>query len=309
MLACFTCLLVAYGPLGLLLRGHAETAALKYNSSFQLFFDKGLRGVMLYLSIAGILLYRQRALSSTRLWLLLFIAFAGNFPLALPRYLAFTMYVSWLLAAGFLWMQRRQHFTLIVLSLLLLAGPLVTVTRYAGVDMAARLHQPLAIFKKSYLTSDFDAYSSLCRAMQYNELHGSTSGRQLGGVLLFFIPRSAWPDKPIGSGAFIFTGLGADFKNVSCTYLAEGYINWGLTGSGLFTLLLALLITRYDNWYQSHEAAFSSYRTMFYFIFGGMLLFILRGDLLSSFAFTCGLFFSGWLVHCLFMGQVFIKKR
>ncbi len=309
MLACLACLFFAYGPKGLLLRGHAEAAAMQYNSAFQLLFDKGLRGVMLYLSIAAILLYRQKALSGAVLGFLLAIAFMGNFPLALPRYLAFTIYLSWLLAAGFCWMQKRHLFTMLILSLLLLAGPIMDVTRYAGIDMQERIQSPAELFKKSYLTSDFDAYSSLCRVMQFTQAHGATHGRQLSGVVLFFIPRSIWPGKPIGSGAFIFTDLGAEFKNVSCTYLAEGYINWGLLGSLLFTLALTVLITRYDSYYSTHTGALACYKTIFYFVLCGMLLFLLRGDLLSSFAYTFGLLFSGWLTHRIIMGRIFIKKN
>lgn len=310
MLVCCACLVMAYGPKGLLLRGHAEAAALHYNSAFQLLFDKGLRGIMLYLALAAILLYRQKALSGSTLTLLLSVDFIGNFPLALPRYLAFTIYLSWLLAAGFRWMERRHVFTVMILSLLLLAGPVVDVTRYAGIDMQRRMQSPTALFKKSYLTSDFDAYSSLCRAMQFTDEQGITRGRQLGGVLFFFIPRTIWPGKPVGSGAFLFTNLGADFfKNVSCTFLAEGYINFGLVGSLLFTLLITVLITRYDAYYRSRSEALACYRTIFYFIFCGMLLFLLRGDLLSSFAYTCGLLVSGWLTHRFITGALLITKK
>ncbi len=305
MVVSLLCLLIAYGAKGLLLRGHAETASLQYNSAFQLLFDKGLRGLMLYLSVAAILLYRQRSISGGLLALILLTAFAGNFPLALPRYLAFTIYLSWVLAAGFRWMKRRYLFTGMILALLLLAGPVVDVTRYAGSDMAARMRSPAALFRKSYLTSDFDAYSSLCRVMQYVHIHGSTGGRQLGGVALFFVPRNLWPAKPIGSGAYLFTMLGYEFKNVSCTYLAEGYINFGIAGSLLFTLIIALIIRFYDAYYRRYSVETTSYKTIFYFVLCGMLLFLLRGDLLSSFAYTCGLLVSGWAAHRLLMARIF----
>jgi hypothetical protein len=304
MVACFSCLLIAYDIKGLLLRGHAEAAALRYSSAFQLFFDKGLRGIMLYLSLAGILLYRQQKLGGALLTLLLSIAFIANFPLALPRYLAFTIYLSWVLAAQFRWMQRRYVFTVLILALLLLAGPVVDVTRYAGKDMEQRIQSPAALFRKSYLTSDFDAYSSLCRVIQYVQHNGTTMGRQLKGVLLFFVPRSLWPGKPVGSGAHVFTALGFEFKNVSCTYLAEGYINFGLVGSLLFTLGMALIIRWYDGWYRRRPTSFTSYKTIFYFVLCGMLLFVLRGDLMSSFAYTCGLLVSGWMVHQLLMARI-----
>ena len=222
-------------------------------------------------------------------------AVAFNFPFALPRYLAFTIYLSWLLVAGFPWL-RKHVFEVGIIMVLLLAGPLVDVTRYAGKDMMLRLEHPVALFRKAYLTSDFDAYSSLCRTMQYVSVHGSTHGRQLKGVALFFVPRKVWPQKPVGSGAYLFGQLGFDFKNVACTYLAEGYINYGWMGSLLFTAVMAIVITRWDrSFWRSRDPLF--YVHIFYFAACGMLLFILRGDLLSSFAYTAGLFASGWLLH------------
>lgn len=298
LLVCGTCLIVAYGWKGLFLRGYFETRSHDYDPTLQLLLDKIVRGIIVYLSLAAILLRRRQQISGRLCTAVLVIAFLLTFPLAVPRYLAFTLYLSWLLASGKGWIDRRHSFVLIILGILLLAAPVVDVTRYAGIDMNIRLQRPAALFEKAYFATDYDAYSSLCRTIQYTDTAGSTHGRQLAGVLLFFVPRGLWPGKPIGSGAYLFTQLNFDFKNVSCTYLAEGYINFGLAGSLLFTLLMAACITGYDTWFRRRTATGCfSYAYLFYFVSVGMLLFILRGDLLSSAAFTCGLWGSGWLLH------------
>jgi hypothetical protein len=298
LLLCGAALFTAYGWQGLFLRGYLDTRAHYYNPTFQLLFDKGIRGIVLYLSLMTIILYRQGRVSVFFMLGMLLPAFVLNFPLAIPRYLAFTVYMSWLLAAQWKWMERGKVFVLGILSVLLLAGPLVGVTRYAGIDMGNRIKHPSAIFEQAYLTADYDAYSSLCRTIYYVDTAGSTQGRQLGGVALFFVPRKVWPQKPIGSGAFLFTELGFDFKNVSCTWLAEGYINFGLAGSILFTIIMAIGIACYDHaFWTNRQIGNNHYLYIFYFIFTGMLMFILRGDLLSSFAYTCGLFFSGLILH------------
>lgn len=298
LLICGACLIAAYGWKGLFLRGYFETRSHDYDPTLQLLLDKIVRGIIVYLSLAAILLRRRQQISGRLCTAVLIMAFLLTFPLAVPRYLAFTLYLSWLLASGRGWIERRYSFVLIILGILLLAAPVVDVTRYAGIDMNIRLQRPAALFEKAYFATDYDAYSSLCRTIQYTDTAGSTHGRQLAGVLLFFVPRSIWPGKPIGSGAYLFTQLNFEFKNVSCTYLAEGYINFGLAGSLLFTLLMAASITAYDTWFRRHSAtAGFSYAYLFYFVSVGMLLFVLRGDLLSSFAFTCGLFGSGWLLH------------
>jgi hypothetical protein len=76
---------------------------------------------------------------------------------------------------------------------------------------------------------------------------------------------------------------------VACTFLAEGYINFGIIGSILFAAVIALVIARYDGWYwrRGGRIRFTLPR-LFYFVAIGMLFFILRGDLLSSFAYTVG---------------------
>lgn len=298
LLLCGAGLFAAYGWRGLFLRGYLETRAHDFNPTLQLFFDKGVRGIILYISLVAIILYRQARFSFILMAGMLAMAFILNFPLAIPRYLAFTVYMSWLLAAQWKWMERGRVFVLGILTVLLLAGPLVGVTRYAGIDMGNRIKHPSAIFEQAYLTADYDAYSSFCRTIYYVDTAGSTHGKQLGGVALFFVPRKLWPQKPIGSGAFLFTELNFDFKNVSCTWLAEGYINFGLAGSILFTIFMAIGISCYDYaFWRKKLMNNNNYFHIFYFVFTGMLMFVLRGDLLSSFAYTCGLFFSGYVLH------------
>ena len=307
MLLCGIALLFVYGINGLFLRGYQEAISHRYNSTFQLLFDKGIRGILLYLSVSAIFLYRQKHIGKFFLTGILIFAFLLNFPLAIPRYLALTFYLSWLLASGWRWLYRGHAFIFFILGVLLLAAPLADVARYAGKDMITRIEHPVALFKKAYLVTDYDAYSSLCRTIQFVEQSGNTHGRQLEGVLLFFVPRNAWPDKPIGSGALLFTRLNFEFKNVSCTYLAEGYINFGLAGSLLFVFIIALFIARYDRFYWDGKNVPGDYTRIFYLVATGMILFVLRGDLLSSFAFSCGLFFSGLVLHRLLITQK-IKK-
>jgi hypothetical protein len=297
MLTCGAALTIAFGYKGLFLRGHMEARLWQYGTTFQLLFDKGLRGTMLWCCVAAIVLHRQHKLGRNHLWLILSLGFLFNFPLALPRYLTLTIYLSWALAAGLEIFKRRHAFSIVLLPLFMLVAPLLSVTRYAGADMWERMKRPDLIFQKAVILTDYDAWSSLCRVMQYTETHGITNGRQLMGVALFFVPRSVWPSKPIGSGAFLFNELNLGFNNVACTYLAEGYINFGILGSLFFAVLMALLVARYDGWYwrRGGRLRFTLPR-LFYFVAIGMLFFVLRGDLLSSFAYSVGfaVIFTFW---------------
>jgi len=92
-------------------------------------------------------------------------------------------------------------------------------------------------------------------AIKYSEIESITYGRQLVGALLFFVPRSIWPNKPVGSGHFVaenmlMTRYSFWFTNISMPFPGEGYINFGILGIILFAFILALVSKITDNWYQ-----------------------------------------------------------
>ena len=122
-----------------------------------------------------------------------------------------------------------------------------------------------------------------------------TWGQQLLGTLFFFVPRSIWLSKPVGSGHFLITQMKGDFANVSMPYFAEGYINFGLIGIIIFTMMLAYLTGRLDGkfWTPSKKKC---PQDGYYLILCGAIMFIMRGDLMSSGAYTLGTLLSYWLV-------------
>ncbi len=125
-----------------------------------------------------------------------------------------------------------------------------------------------------------------------------TYGRQLLGVLLFFVPRSLWPNKPIGSGYFLTEQNGASFNNVSMPYFSEGFINFGWFGVLLFTVVLAWFTAKIDIAFWNAKAKGSrSYKLGYYLILLGAVIFIMRGDLMSSFSYTLGTLFSYWIAY------------
>lgn len=119
-----------------------------------------------------------------------------------------------------------------------------------------------------------------------------TYGYQLLGPLFFYIPRSWWPNKPIGSGSMLVDANHGFFHNVSMPYFGEGYINFGAIGVVIFVIFLAWLCAKLDVVYWLKWKNSSSYKIGYYLIFMGALVFILRGDLLSSAAYTIGIMIS-----------------
>jgi hypothetical protein len=143
-----------------------------------------------------------------------------------------------------------------------------------------------------FLKADFDSYYNFAIIFSENIV---TYGRQLLGVVFFWIPRSVWSNKPVGSGSYIADQLGFEFSNISANFFAEGYINFGLIGILLFAIVLAVLTSFMDakNFFDKSKSIFF---TMMYLLFIGLLFFILRGDLLSSFAYTIGYSTSVFIV-------------
>lgn len=272
------------------------------NSVLQLLFQYGLRGAMLYCCLMAVYSYRQGKLSGRKLLVMLILALIANFPLSMSRYLAGTFYLSillWWLPKKYL---KPPSFALILMSVILLAAPLLNATRLQTFTLSEGEKRDFSFLLKTSYTGDYDAYAMLCRTLQYTDSLGNTGGHQLAGVVLFFVPRSMWPNKAVGSGSRVYDVMVPredHWNNVSCPLLAEGYVNFGIAGSILFTVLLATVLFFYDRhfWQWKKNSGNISFLILFYPVAIGILLLWLRGDLLSAFAYTTGLFVSGWLVH------------
>lgn len=209
-----------------------------------------------------------------------------NFPTGLARLTVAALYIPLILYL-FPILRKKNIFSVLIIVSLLVIFPLLNSFRNAsdGISLGLNFDQ----FKELH----FDAYSMFMRVLSDDVV---TYGHQLLGVLLFWVPRSIWPSKPIGSGAYVATLNGEDFTNVSMPYFAEGYINFGLIGAILFTIFLGYISSKVDaKYWISNKISFDSF---VYYLILGLTMFIMRGDLLSSFAFTCGFVF----------GYYFIKK-
>lgn len=95
--------------------------------------------------------------------------------------------------------------------------------------------------------------------------------------------------KPMGSGFYVAETTHLSFNNISMPYFGEGYINWGYLGVVLFAIVLAYVLAKLDKkyWTYTHYQG-KTINKIKYFMLLGLLMFILRGDLLSSFAYTIG---------------------
>ena len=137
-----------------------------------------------------------------------------------------------------------------------------------------------------FFLQHFDAYENFASAVDANFV---SYGSQLFGSLLFFVPRSIWPDKPLGSGYVLAQELVYTWSNISMPFLGEGYVNFGFFGVFIFAAFLGFTLGNLDRKMAVRTKSENefSYRTAVYFFLLSALFFLLRGDLLSSFAFLC----------------------
>ena len=113
-----------------------------------------------------------------------------------------------------------------------------------------------------------------------------TYGKQLFGAIFFFIPRSFWEGKPIGSGRLLAEENSLVWLNASANLYTEGYVNFGYFGVVLVALILGWVCAKLDvafryQFAQMTEKQSAVYTPLFLILIGSVFLF-LRGDLLTA---------------------------
>ena len=267
------------------------------SSAVELIVESLIPAFMAYVvaeSAQNFITKKENAVRFIVLFVCLLVCF---FPTVIPRYKVAVIY-GVIFITIFPWINKGSRFLWIFIFGLFFVFPLMHAIR--NVISFENIQNLIGReFLESYTDGNYDAWRMLVSAIRYNELQGITYGRQLLGVLLFFLPSSIWSSKPIGSGAFLIkTELGNDaFSNVSCPFIAEGYLNFGIVGIVVFAVVIGLVITKLDEKYWANmgsgdrKCSFSPYLFLVF-----MLFFMLRGDLLSGFAYVCGFVVTGFLL-------------
>lgn len=281
-------------------RNLADAAPRISDSSLQLLTDKALKGIVLCYSLLCMHLYRQKKISSAHLGIILSAAVLTNFPTAIPRYWLATFYAGAIITLFFsAFIKRRRLFDTLFITGLAILFPLLTLARLKKDLLMSRLSHPRLFFGQltdSFCGQDFDAYASLQHTLQYVQHSGLLWGRQMMTTLLFFIPRRAWPGKSVGSGSIVTPPRpGSDFTNFSSPLFAEGFLDFHIIGALGISALCAWIWGRYDRYYW--HAQQGGFLKMVYPAYLAMAFFTLRGDLLSSFAYTAGLAAAAWIFY------------
>jgi hypothetical protein len=251
-------------------------------------------------------------------WLAVALALGGvalNLPISVPRYYAF---MTLGVVMFFLFRQRKWRLSPYIGIMFLTSGLfgsfLVNTFRSASsaAELVERFQDIKAIDTDHFYYGDLDAYEMLTYGIAYVEDNQVSWGRGLLGAMLFWIPRSLWSSKPISTGNL----LGAEYinlteatanVNLSAPLVVEGYINFGIFGILGIGISSGWLLGRLS---QSSFNADSFVRSdVILAPLMGLWLFVLRGSLMSAFAYTVGIVLAGGLTSFLLFRSKIAFRR
>ncbi len=279
-----------------LLKKSAIVEGISYgsDSSSSLLIDKVLVSFCCFSTLISIFMstkhtYKKYALLNVICLIL------SYFPTNISRNVAAAVYGS-LLIVSFNKLKRNRVFIVGFIFSFLIIFPFMDNFRYndiGTVDIGSSLLRAVKNIPTVWTQGHYDAYTTFTMTLDKVENSGISWGYQLIGVLLFFVPRSIWPSKPVGSGSYMAKELGI-FPNISCSLPGEAYINFGIIGIILFGIIFGAVSGFMDSLYWDEEKISLRLETL-YPVVMLMFFFMCRGDLLSSFAYTVA-FIATWFV-------------
>lgn len=201
--------------------------------------------------------------------ILLLLMLLTNAPTGMPRFAVAAFYIP----VAFLYLKslkKRHNFAFLMVIAIVVIFPFLNTFRAAAEGRLISLDM--------FVSAHFDSYQMFMRVVSTDFI---TYGRQLLGVIFFFVPRSLWPDKPIGSGYLVAHENGYFFDNLSMNFFGEGYINFGLIGVILFAFFLGYVNARMDRKYWKEAGSSIPLFSLIFFEATGMEFAIMRGALLN----------------------------
>ena len=219
------------------------------------------------------------------------------FPTAMSRYAAGSIYCC--LCLTLFPSLRKKHRIIVILLLgMVVLFPVLGLYRHKSFSEVSftDIKNQISNMTDYFVSGNYDAYQMIIAATRLVDYAGYSYGYQLLGALLFFVPRQFWPTKPVGTGAYIAQTLGWQFSNVSCPYISEAYVNFGVPGIILLAVFLGYIVNRTDNTYWYGDKTSFSFINLIYFYVVPYFLFACRGDMMSTFAYFCANMFVAFVI-------------
>ncbi|MBC7632273.1 O-antigen polymerase [Aeromicrobium sp.] len=197
-------------------------------------------GALAQLARTGQTLRQRRAARNGLIVAVVVILLIVN-PVASARYTFGTVAFALAVYAGAMINRHRTRITLVAtIFAFLFVFPLADAFRGSQVQSSRNG------FYGEYVSADYDAFWQVANAFSY-WLDGLVVPlNQLLGSLLFWVPRSIWPGKPVDTGILLAQYRGYFFDNLSAPLWAEAIVNGGVIGLIVAFLLLGIALRWMD---------------------------------------------------------------
>lgn len=209
-------------------------------------------------------------------------------PVATARVWFGTVVLSPLLYLALIRVRRAWQFAPVALvSAWLVVFPWVASFRDVSTLPDVRSTGSTAVERELVASGNFDGFQQVLNTIKFTEQHGYCYGRQALGAMLFWVPRTAWPDKPLATGAIVGKAQWYDSLNLSAPLWAEAYMDFGLCGVFLVFCAYGLLVRTLDVLSAHCRDDSASMWTIGVSTFAAYQGFVLRGSLNSAVAYFC----------------------
>jgi hypothetical protein len=135
-------------------------------------------------------------------------------------------------------------------------------------------------FKRLPGDYNFDSFQVISLTTIYCEKNGYSFGKQLLLPMFFWVPRSIWPSKPIGTSDMVASSFDLPNLNISAPFWTEAYVNFGVVGIFFFFFFLGIFALYVDSILSSK--VITTNRLIFTSFFAANMIILLRGDLTTG---------------------------
>lgn len=276
------------------------------DNTISVILENLFRSIPIYSVVYSIYYYRQKKKGILVIIIELIILIMVNFPVSITRYWIGLVYIGLLLILFEKKMSGRK-FDICLIVIFAVIFPIFQLFKWYsfsdllnGVDVSKRLFDV-------YNSVDFDAYSLFARSINFVTKNGLQLGHQILASIFFIIPRAIWPTKPYPTGQFIAMSENQIFTNLSCPFYAEGYVDFGIIGSLIYTFIICYIINKMDYLYwdkkRNNDNGIGLIDFSYPFSFG-ILIFMLRGSLQPVVVYTFTFFIFIFVIK-----KVCFRKR
>jgi len=214
-------------------------------------------------------------------------------PLSTPRYVSGTALLGMFTATGLVATKKRFRIVAVLaIAALVFVFPLADAFRTDNVGFKTTAN-PL----EALTSPDFDSWNQITNTIYCVDRDGLQIGSQAAGVVLFWLPRSVWPEKPQDTGVFVAKCMDYSFQNLSAPLWAELYINGAWVGVVLGMGLVGYL-TRLQDRRIARQFDLAGFTGPIWNILPFYAIILLRGSLLQAMAWLAVI-----LIACLFVAR------